>query len=150
MNKILVGIDGSEKSEEALNLALNIADKMGSSIELIHVIEPVTYPSGIYPSPNVQTSPLWASSYYSEYQKESEKMLTQTYEKVKDKHSKVNVSKKIVEGLPATSIVEEAEEGDFDLIVVGAHGLGFIEELVLGSVSKLIVDKSTIPVLVVK
>jgi nucleotide-binding universal stress UspA family protein len=65
-------------------------------------------------------------------------------------HPNLEISKKVVEGLPATEIVKEANSGGFDLIVVGARGMGFIEELVLGSTSDIVVDKSEIPVLVVK
>jgi nucleotide-binding universal stress UspA family protein len=44
--------------------------------------------------------------------------------------------------------VKEAK--DFDLVVVGRRGHGFVEELILGSVSKRVVDKSPVPVLVEK
>lgn len=156
MKKILVGIDGSEKAKEALDKAIEIAEKMGSEIELINVVEPVTFPSGIYPVAvgiggiRESQSPIWVTQYYEEYFKEHEKMLSETYNEIVEKHPDLKISKKVVEGLPATEIVNEAKSGEFDLIVVGARGLGFVEELFLGSVSDIVVDKSSIPVLVVK
>lgn len=156
MKKILVGIDGSEKAREALDKAIEIAQKMGSEIELLNVVAPLTYPSGIYPTAvgvggiREAQSPMWVTNYYEEYLKEHEKMLTEIYEEIVEKHPNLKISKKVVEGLPATEIVNEAENSDFDLIVVGARGLGFVEELFLGSVSDIVVDKSSIPVLVVK
>jgi len=156
MKKILVGIDGSEKARKALETAIEIAEKMSSEIELINVIEPITLPAGIYPATmsagatRPAQSPTWVTKYYDEYRQEHEKILDEIYEEVKEKHPDVKFSQKVVEGLPATEIVEEAEAGDFDLIVVGARGLGFVEELVLGSTSDIVVDKAKIPVLVVK
>ncbi len=150
MKKILVGIDGSEKANEALDKAIEIAEKMGSKIEMINVIKPLTFPLGVYPGLEEAPSPTWVTQYYEEYRKAHEKMLNDTYEKVKEEHPKLEIAKKVVEGLPATEIVAEAENGGFDLIVVGARGMGFVEELILGSISSIIVDKSTVPVLVVK
>ena len=153
IKKILAATDGSEKSMEALEKAAEIAEKMSSSIELLNVVEPVRLPAGIYPGPmgaSIATTPTWVSDYYTEYRKEHENVLEKSYNTIKEKHPDLQVSKKLVEGLAATKIVEEAENGSFDLITVGARGVGFIEELVLGSTSKLVVDKSTIPVLVVK
>jgi nucleotide-binding universal stress UspA family protein len=154
--KILVAIDGSEKSIEALDKALEIGKKMGSEIELLHVIEPINlpyvmYPHAMNPGANVDpASPGWVSDYYESYRKENKKMLQKIFEDTRKKHPNLSLSKKLVEGLPATEIVNEAKEGDFDLITVGARGLGFVEELLLGSTSNLVVDKSPIPVLVVK
>lgn len=156
MKKILVGIDGSEKAREALDKAVEIAKKMGSEIEILNVVEPLTFPSGIYPSalgvgvPRTPPSPTWVTRYYDDYRNEHEKILTQTYEDVVEENPDLKIKKKVVEGLPATEIVKEAKKGGFDLIVVGARGLGFVEELFLGSVSDIVVDKSPIPVLIVK
>lgn len=136
--------------------AVEISEKMGSEIELFHVIEPVRlpyvmYPYAMNPGANVDpASPGWVSDYYKSYHKENEKMLQKIFEETKRKHSGLTITKKIVEGLPATEIVTEAENGGFDLITVGARGLGFVEELLLGSTSDLVVDRSPIPVLVVK
>jgi nucleotide-binding universal stress UspA family protein len=47
-------------------------------------------------------------------------------------------------------IVAEAEDEDFDLIVMGSRGLGGIKEYILGSVSNQVVHEAKSPVLVVK
>jgi nucleotide-binding universal stress UspA family protein len=153
IKKILAATDGSEKSMEAVEKAAMMAEEMGSEIELLNVIEPVTLPAGMYPAAmgaRATAKPTWVTNYYDEYKKEHQNTLEKSYKEVKNKHKDLQVSKKLVEGLAATKIVEEAKEGDFDLIVVGARGLGFLEELVLGSTTKLLVDKAETPVLVVK
>ncbi|MCW4011680.1 MAG: universal stress protein [Candidatus Bathyarchaeota archaeon] len=153
IKRILAATDGSKKSMEAVEKAAMIAEEMGSEVELFNVIEPVTLPAGMYPvgmSARAAITPTWVTDYYDEYKKEHQNTLEKSYKEIKNKHKDLQVSKKLVEGLAATKIVEEAKEGDFDLIVVGARGLGFFEELVLGSTSKLVVDKAETPVLVVK
>ena len=53
-------------------------------------------------------------------------------------------------GTPAELIVETAHEKNCDLIVVGTHGHGAITDALIGSTAKLVVRRSTIPVLVVR
>ncbi len=53
-------------------------------------------------------------------------------------------------GHPVDQILKEAEEGGYDLIVVGSHGKGNLPDAMMGSVSRRIVRRSKIPVLVVR
>ncbi len=57
---------------------------------------------------------------------------------------------KIIWGNPTCEIHEMAKSKKFDLIVIGARGMGSVKEFFLGSVSNAIVHKSKIPVMVVK
>ncbi|MEM4971782.1 MAG: universal stress protein, partial [Sulfolobales archaeon] len=61
------------------------------------------------------------------------------------KHSSI-----IRHGDPGVEIVKVAEENKADLIVVGSRGLSTFRRLILGSVSRRVINKSKIPVLVVK
>ncbi|MDQ3778498.1 MAG: universal stress protein, partial [Actinomycetota bacterium] len=51
-------------------------------------------------------------------------------------------------GPAAKAIVERAERGGHDLIVMGSRGLGFAGAVLLGSVSRAVVAKSPVPVLI--
>jgi ACR3 family arsenite efflux pump ArsB/nucleotide-binding universal stress UspA family protein len=53
-------------------------------------------------------------------------------------------------GDPVIEIVKTAEEGNFDLIVMGTHGHGEFEEMILGSTARGVIHKSRIPVLVAR
>jgi len=57
---------------------------------------------------------------------------------------------RLVEGKVADRILEIAKEGNFDMIVMGSHGLSGFKEFLLGSVSNQVVHKATCPVLIVK
>jgi nucleotide-binding universal stress UspA family protein len=56
----------------------------------------------------------------------------------------------VAHGDPATEIVGVADDGDYDLVVVGSHGAGFLKRVLVGSVSNHVVHHATCPVLVVR
>lgn len=62
----------------------------------------------------------------------------------------VDVETDSARGRPDRLIVREAEEGEFDVIVVGSHGRDGIARVLLGSVAEKVVRRSPIPVLVVR
>ena len=55
-----------------------------------------------------------------------------------------------VVGEPADAIVREAKRGRHDLVVMGTHGRGALEGLLLGSVARKVIAQSTVPVTVVR
>ena len=64
--------------------------------------------------------------------------------------SGVTADRLVAHGDPATEIVRVAEDGGFDVVVVGSHGSGFVKRVLVGSVSNHVVHHSTVPVLVVR
>ncbi|MFN7106061.1 MAG: universal stress protein [Pyrobaculum sp.] len=53
-------------------------------------------------------------------------------------------------GVPATEILNYAEEKEVDLIVMGSRGLSTLQRIVLGSVSQTVASRARVPVLIVK
>jgi len=58
--------------------------------------------------------------------------------------------RRVVHGDAAIEICRVAEEGRFDLVVIGSHGSGFLKRVVLGSVSHHVLHHAPCPVLVVR
>jgi nucleotide-binding universal stress UspA family protein len=56
----------------------------------------------------------------------------------------------IVVGKPATEIVEAAQKGKFDLVVLGSKGRNAVSDLLLGSVAQRVMSLCKQPVLLVK
>lgn len=56
----------------------------------------------------------------------------------------------VLHGRPASTIIELANEGGFDLVVIGSRGLNPVSQMVMGSVSHKVVNQVQCPVLVVK
>ena len=57
---------------------------------------------------------------------------------------------RILMGPAATRVVECAGTGGVQLVVLGTHGLGWVNTVLVGSVAKKVVDESTVPVLLVR
>jgi nucleotide-binding universal stress UspA family protein len=53
-------------------------------------------------------------------------------------------------GHPSDEIASYAEAGNFDLVVMGSHGVGALKNLVLGSVATKVLARCTVPVLLVR
>jgi nucleotide-binding universal stress UspA family protein len=145
VKKILVALDGSKASNNALNFALELADNLSADVELLTIVPPVFLPSySIY---------VLKSDAISECAKNLEisfrGVLSKAQEEARRRHPKTNVSTKFEKGEPSEKIVEVANQGSFDLIIIGSRGLGG-RVSTLGSVSSRVVDKSNCPVLIVK
>jgi nucleotide-binding universal stress UspA family protein len=145
VKKILVALDGSKASNNALNFALELADNLSADVELLTIVPPVFLPSySIY---------VLKSDAISECAKNLEisfrGVLSKAQEEARRRHPKTNVSTKFEKGEPSEKIVEVANQGGFDLIIIGSRGLGG-RVSTLGSVSSRVVDKSNCPVLIVK
>lgn len=150
IKKVLVAYDGSEPSEKALNHTIEIAKKFHSQITLLTVVPTIMIP--VFPEEGF--SPLTAAKSFCGYQdgmKEVyEKALKEAEEKIIEKAPELKVETTLREGRPSKTIIEIAENEDFDLIVLGSRGIGGITGWILGSTSRRVVDSCTKPVLVVK
>jgi nucleotide-binding universal stress UspA family protein len=140
--KILVAIDGSETSIKALDHAVELAKVHGSSINLIAVIEELKLPFGAQYS-------LWANESHQELMRTSLESLNKEMMRVKDSNPGIEVDAIVHEGDPASIIVRVADEEGYDLIVMGRKGMGIIEGLVMGSVTRKVVKTSNVTVTVV-
>jgi len=155
--KILVPIDGSKHAYSALRTALELAKIHKSDLEVLHVAsfseENASTKSGSAVGPASEESespPEWIAEYMAKVRENDEKMLNQALKDAETMYPKLRITAKLLMGRPGEIIVSEAEEGKFDLIVIGSRGLGGFAELVLGSVSHHVANESKIPVLIVK
>jgi nucleotide-binding universal stress UspA family protein len=152
--KILVPLDGSEHSLKALDVAIQVAKKFEGKITLVHVysaaVRPVMVPeTTTLPPPMIPImTPMEVSKVVEAARKAGSGMLADGAQKVKAEG--VPVETILREGNTVQEIVKTAEEGRFDLIVMGARGIGKIRELLLGSVSDGVLRNAPCPVLIVK
>lgn len=142
--KILTTTDLSKRSDLAVDKAIDLAAKHNMWLEVLHVI-------GL---------PLFEMFFGEQYEhrigKESEaekEKLKEISEKIKEKlhrkNEKINLDVKF--GNPAEEIVEYAEHKHTDLIVLGSSGeYTAVEQFVLGTTVKNVIDTAKCPVLVVK
>lgn len=135
MKRILIAFDGSENSYKAVEFTKNLINNLKEkpeTIELISVIQVIDLPE----IPENQS----LISYYKKY--------------YKDKHQEIikenpEFKSVILIGNVANEIINYSKEHKVDLIVVGKTGKSKLEQFLLGSVSKKIVDHAQTNVLIV-
>jgi nucleotide-binding universal stress UspA family protein len=135
---ILVAIDGSTHSAAAAREAIDIATRDGARLTLIHVMGRPHAPfiAGPYMPPPL---PAFSAS-------DAEAMLDELAATVPEG---TPVHTIVRDGNPADEILKRAEGSQHDLIVMGSRGHGGAASLLLGSVSRSVVHRSTVPVIVV-
>lgn len=139
MKKILVAIDGSENSKRALIQAKEHAVCTGARVTIITVVKPrVRYAAITYQ----------ASSAADLLELADEKILKKALKVFDDFTGQVDTELK--QGDPADEIIKEAENGDYDLIIMGSRGLGAFSRSILGSVSNKVLNHVKRNVLIIK
>jgi nucleotide-binding universal stress UspA family protein len=136
MERIVVGFDGSEHAQKALSRAADIAD--GATLAVVAAAGPSSLrvrDMGLNPEDPVD----------AEARKQA---LAQAREYLEGRG--VNAVYIEGHGNPADVIVQEAQESNADLIVVGTRGLNAAQRVVLGSVSTNVVHHASCDVLVVR
>jgi len=144
IRKILVPVDGSKCSINAVKFAVDLAEKYSSEICLFHVVHNV-YVNLSGEGLIDRFDPIFT---IEELEEEGERLLSSVLTLVRE--AGVEARAQLDYGSPANKIVHFAKEENFDLIVVGSTGRGVLSRLFFGSVSDKVVHRAPCPVLVVK
>ncbi|WP_457554770.1 universal stress protein [Candidatus Pyrohabitans sp.] len=150
MKKILVAFDGSNSSLKALNEAAEMAAKLGAELSLVYVVNlGDIYYQELLGKPEfteVLESLKKEGKIFDDFLSESGKKVLATARSCVEG---VSVSNEIVKiGHPAEEIINAAKEIGADLIVLGPHSKR--RTLLMGSVSKEVVERAPCSVLVVR
>ena len=133
--RIVVGIDGSAASNDALRWAARQAELTGSPLEVIMTWE---WPASLG----------WSVPIPDDYDPETE--VRQTVDAAVDAalagHPGVQADRRVINGHPATVLVEATKGAD--LLVIGSRGHGEFVGMLLGSVSEFCTTNAHCPVLV--
>lgn len=131
--RILVPIDLSPASEEALAYARALAEKVGASLELLHAVDPRGVDGLLGPAdPNV-----WRG------------VLDRAQARL-EALARPNEAGTVIEGRPADVIIDHAHAVRADLVVIGSVGRTGVTRFLLGSVAEEVARGAPCPVLVVR
>lgn len=136
--RIVVGVDGSESSKDALHWAKGQADRTGAELAAVMAW---SYPSASYPSYTGYVP----TRVPIDLEAECRMSLETT---VKEELGDVAITLEVVEGHPANVLVHAARGAS--LVVVGSRGHGGFVGALLGSVSQHVVTHAPCPVVVVR
>jgi len=145
--KVLVPLDGSERAEAIIPWVQDLAEKHGSEVTLLRVIDPmptVTDMSAMGGPMAVQM----AQDYVREEQAASEKYLDQLGQRFRDIGQTVH--HKIAYGAVAETILEVANEDNVDLIAIASHGRSGFGNMFFGSVALSVLHRSDKPLLLIR
>ena len=146
MKKILVPYDFSKVSEHALDFACQIADKAGSEIMLLNVIEHPTADS--FKTLGMQNVDPMEQLYIKKmYETVQEKLAGVVSDA---KYADDKISTKIQLGNPFNTIIDQIVEEKVSLLVVGTEGADGLNEYFVGSNAEKIVRKASCPVITIQ
>lgn len=129
--KIVVGIDGSEPSEDALRWAVGQAQLTGSAVEAVMAWQYALVPAGA-----------------GDREPEFRHALNRVIEEAFLGTPPVKVTRVVDEGEPALTLVERSK--DAELLVIGSRGRGALVGMLIGSVSQYCIGHAHCPVVVLR
>ena len=140
---ILLATDGSAASENAAQIAVNMARLHGAKLTAVYVTDP-------YPFISIgQANPLGFQAYMAAAQQTAAEAHARVAALCDQGGAPLTLQARMVENVAATpGILQLAEDEGADLIVVGSHGRSGWGQLLLGSVTNKVLSHSKLPVLV--
>ena len=139
--RVLFPTDGSPCSEQALREGLELAKNCGATATVLFVIE-----NPLLTLPMLPEGIPYEADLYDDLKKSGEEVLERARRIAQE--AGVTVDTILHEGQPVPTIVEFAKE--HDLVVMGTHGRGGLEKLILGSVTEGVLHRTDKPVLVIR
>jgi nucleotide-binding universal stress UspA family protein len=139
LDRLLVPIDGSDCSLDALEYAAIVAKLAKASIDLLHVLEPVAY--GLdFTFANAQQR--------TQTRDRATKQVDELCSALSA--SGLTVKRHVVGGVPIDSILSQAQALSSDMIVMGTHGRRGLSHVLAGSVTEAVLRRAPCPVLTVR
>lgn len=145
--KILITTDGSDFSREAVEKCCRMFIKPETTaIKIVSVYE-IALPMDVFPAPTDFSEKLETSA------REQAESFAEDAAKIIREHfpnAELDLTTQVSTGAPEQVVVETAKDWNADLIVVGSHGRGFWERMLLGSTTDALVHHAPCSVLVVR
>ncbi|WP_181686829.1 universal stress protein [Halorhabdus salina] len=137
-DRILLPTDGSEGMGQVIEHTAGLARHHRAAIHALHVLDTAT----------MSRMPMETSweAVSGMLREEGERALNQ----VRDSTGDVAVEGSMTEGVPSEEVVDYAASHDIDIIVMGTHGRGGLDRLLLGSVAERVIRTAPVPVMTIR
>lgn len=142
LKKVLVPTDFSDSARNALRYGVSFAREYGAELVLLHVVENLTvgYASDLFPVPMAEV--------FQEISGYAKAELAKLAAEAREKG--VSVVDVVAQGKPSAEIIRYAAENAVDVIVLGTHGKGMLDQALFGSTTERVVRRAPCPVLTVR
>ncbi|MGP6190724.1 MAG: universal stress protein [Vulcanimicrobiaceae bacterium] len=141
--RILVPVDGSVPSEQAIALAVRLAADLGAALTFCNVLDREAIVAPYIAMPYGDAGPSLEHAH-----NEGERLLRAACAKAGA--AGIAAQSRLVEGLAVDEIVRLSEAEHSELIVMGSHGRRGVARMFMGSVAEGVLRSATVPVLVVR
>ncbi len=143
--RILLATDGSEASDHAARIAIDLARVHGASLTALYVVDP-------YPFLGMgEVNPLGFDAYMAAARDQAAQAHSRILDACNAGGAAVAVEMRVVEDVAVLEgIVRTAREQQSDLVVIGSHGRTGLARVMLGSIAAKVVAQSPVPVLVAR
>lgn len=140
---VLVAVDFSQHSEKAIARAKQLAAMYEAELHLLHVIEEPMYP--VFDDVSLTTSP---GAWFPEVLETLQKASTQKLHHLAETNQIPTTDCHLLTGFPKTQIIDYANQIQADLIVMGRHGMSFLDKLI-GSTTDSVLHQAQCDVMAV-
>jgi arsenite transporter len=159
VHRILYATDLSESARQAMVWALNLATTYQASLAVLHVMPDLV--EEMAEQMGYDLAAHFGAEHLDSFNNQGRQSAEQ---RVRDRIGSVLLEVQaelklgrgpdtdiiIKVGRPVREILATVQEGEYDLVVMGTHGHGFIDELLIGSVARAVVQRSPKPVLTIR
>jgi universal stress protein A len=140
--RLLVPVDFSDCSLRALDYALALAERFGSKMILLHVVEPAVYPENY-----LVASPALDETNQNLLESARERLVALTHKRIGHRCPAESLVRM---GRAHSEIPDTAKALGADLIILGTHGYTGLKHVLLGSTAERVVRHAPCPVLTVR
>lgn len=143
--RILIAVDGSDLSDHALREAISLAQGVGATLRIVHVVDEVTL--------NWEGEYADMSAVLESFREAGRRILEKAQNLAREAGMAPEAKLLEIQTFGhriSDLIVDEARDWPADLIVVGAHGRRGLHDVLLGSVSDGVARHAGVPVLLVR
>ena len=143
LKRIVVPLDGSPFAEQALPLAVDLAERQSADLELVNVFE-------VYPPYMVQGAPPFDGALDAELRRNRQSYLDRVAARLR-KSASVSIECQTLDGLDVVStLAKHLADRHADLAIVTTHGRGGFNALWVGNVPTGLIRHTSTPVLIVR
>ena len=141
VKRVLVAVDNSTCSEKAARVGYETAVQFGAEVALVNIVEPI--PANV--NPDLTLAPVFLETY--DNSAENSHILLKEIEAKFGKGTPTTYLTTV--DTAAHGIIQQAEEWNADLIVIGTYGRTGLYHFLMGSVAEHVARKSACPVLII-
>ena len=145
ISRILMPVDYSDASREAVKYACYLASKLGARLDVVHVWDRPAYVSDTV----VVAQPGGKPKSLADMIRENAESEMKEFLQGCQVPAGVELTSHLESGEPASTILKVAEQQGVDMVIVGTHGRTGVRHLLLGSIAEKLVRLSPVPVLTV-